>query len=548
MLSPVRPRLVEDILDNHLAIGDKEGVVRLTIAFIAILLVESVIQFVQTYLANKVAQSITLDMRAELFRHIVSFRLRYFDKTPVGQFVTRLIGDIDGIAEVFSVGLLDIMRDLLKLVVIITYMFWMDWQMTLIVLIPIPVLFYATRLFQLAVRRSFQDVRNEVARINVFVQEHVTGMNIVQVFNREEVESRKFYQINREHRNAHIRGIWAYSVFFPVVELLSAASIALMLWWGVGSSLAGDMTPGRLMSFSLFITMMYRPIRQMADNFNVLQMGVVNAERVFKVLDTDQSEINKGTIDASSIRGDIELKNLWFAYDDENWVLRDINLAIKPGKMTAIVGSTGSGKSSMVNLINRFYTFQKGELIIDGRRVDEYELTSLRRNVGMVLQDVFLFSDTIFNNITLKDPSVTREMAEHAAREVGVHDFIMSLPGGYDYHVRERGGMLSVGQRQLISFVRAYVASPRILILDEATSSIDPESEKLIQYATERLTQDRTSVVIAHRLSTIQHADQIVVLHHGEVVETGTHDELMALNGFYKRLFLLQFQDPENAA
>lgn len=540
-MSPVRPVLVQRIVDDHLFAGHEMDVLRLSILFVFVLIIEAGIQFFQTYLANKVAQSITLDMRSELYQHVIRFRLKYFDKTPVGQFVTRLISDIDGIAEVFSVGLLDIMRDILKLVVIVGYMFYMDWQMTLIVLFPIPVLIYATRLFQIAVRKSFQDVRNQVARINVFIQEHVTGMNIVQIFNQEEREGHKFENINKEHRDAHIRGIWAYSVFFPVVELLSAASIALMLWWGVGAAMVSRMEPGALLSFSLFITMMYRPIRQMADNFNVLQMGVVNAERVFKVFETKEGEVDEGKLDASGVKGELNCTDLWFAYNDQNWVLRGLNLHIPAGKMTAIVGATGSGKSSLVNMFNRFYEYQKGNVRLDGRVLTDYKLASLRRNVGLVLQDVFLFSDSIHNNITLRDPDISREQVIQGAKEVGVHDFIMALPGGYEYNVHERGGMLSVGQRQLISFVRAYVTKPRILILDEATSSIDSESERLISYATAQLTKNRTSVVIAHRLSTIQKADQIAVMDEGKIVEIGTHEQLMAANGLYRKLFLLQF-------
>jgi ATP-binding cassette subfamily B multidrug efflux pump len=545
-MSPVRPVLVQKIVDEHLFLGHEWDVLKLSMLFVVVLLIEAGIQFFQTYLANKVAQSITLDMRSELYQHVIRFRLKYFDKTPVGQFVTRLISDIDGIAEVFSVGLLDIMRDILKLVVIVGYMFYMDWQMTLIVLIPIPILIYATRLFQVAVRKSFQDVRNQVARINVFIQEHVTGMNIVQIFNQEEREAYKFENINREHRDAHIRGIWAYSVFFPVVELLSAASIALMLWWGVGAAMISRMEPGALLSFSLFITMMYRPIRQMADNFNVLQMGVVNAERVFKVFETKEAELDEGSADASLVRGQLDCQDLWFAYSDENWVLKGLNLHIPAGKMTAIVGATGSGKSSLVNLFNRFYEYQKGQVSLDGKCLSEYDLASLRKNVGLVLQDVFLFSDTIYNNITLHDNSITREEVIQGAKEVGVHDFIMSLPGGYEYNVHERGGMLSVGQRQLISFVRAYVTKPKILILDEATSSIDSESERLISYATAQLTKNRTSVVIAHRLSTIQNADQIAVMDHGKIVEIGSHEQLMAADGMYRKLFLLQFISTNN--
>jgi len=539
----IRPEQTREIIDTEIPNKNWNGVLRITILFIIVLLIEAIIQYAQTQLANRVAQSITMDMRSELYKHVTKFKLSYFDKTPVGQFVTRLISDIDGIAEVFSVGILDILRDLIKLVVIIAFMFYLNWKMTLMVLIPIPILIYATRIFQVAVKKSFNDVRNEVARINVFIQEHVTGMNIVQIFNREKQEKEKFDTINKEHRSAHIRGIWAYSVFFPVVELLSAASVALMIWWGLHESLSGTMTPGMLLEFSTFITMMYRPIRQMADNFNVLQMGVVNAERVFKLLDAQEEQKDEGTTEANNLQGEIAIKNLWFAYKDENWVLKNISLDIRPGQMIAFVGATGAGKTSVAGLLNRFYDFQSGEILIDKKSIHNYSLPSLRSAVAIVLQDVFLFNDTILNNITLYDKNITREQVIEASKLVGTHDFISRLPGGYDYNVRERGGMLSSGQRQLLSFVRAYVQNPQILVLDEATSSVDTESELLIQSATEKLTQGRTSIVIAHRLSTIRKADNIVVMDKGEIVETGSHQELLERGGIYHRLFELQFQD-----
>jgi ATP-binding cassette subfamily B protein len=473
---------------------------------------------------------------------VVRFKLGYFDKTPVGQVVTRVISDVDGIADVFSAGILDIFRDLLKLVFIIGFMFWLDWKMTLIILIPIPLLFYATRLFQQAVKSSFNDVRDQVARINVFIQEHVGGMYIVQIFNRENQEEARFRQINREHRDAHIRGIWAYSIFFPVVELLSAGSVSLMIWWGLRGSLSGEMTPGLLLEFSTFITMMYRPIRQMADNFNVLQMGVVNAERVFKLLDTHAEQADHGTFNASSLRGNISFENVHFEYVEGQTVLQDISLNIPAGSMVAFVGATGAGKSSIAGLINRYYDFQHGRITIDSVDIQSIQLDSLRKHVSLVSQDVFLFNDTIFNNITLRDEHISLEAVIAASKEIGAHDFIDRLPGGYDYNVRERGGMLSVGQRQLISFVRAYVRNPSILVLDEATSSVDTESELLIQQATERITSNRTSIVIAHRLSTVQRADIIYVVDKGKIAESGTHQALIAHNGIYRRLFELQFQ------
>jgi ATP-binding cassette subfamily B protein len=468
--------------------------------------------------------------------------LSYFDKTPVGQVVTRVISDVDGIADVFSAGILDIFRDLLKLFFIIGFMFWLDWKMTLIVLIPIPILFYATRLFQQAVKNSFNDVRDQVARINVFIQEHVSGMQIVQIFNRETQEKQRFDTINQEHRDAHIRGIWAYSIFFPVVELLSAGSVSLMIWWGLRGSLSGEMTPGMLLEFSTFITMMYRPIRQMADNFNVLQMGVVNAERVFKLLDTLAAQEDTGTIEATHLQGKISFEHVSFEYVEGQPVLKDISLEIPSGGMVAFVGATGAGKSSIAGLINRYYDFQKGSITIDSKDIRSYRLSSLRKQVALVSQDVFLFNDTIFNNITLRDESISMEAAIAASKEIGAHTFIERLPGGYNYNVRERGGMLSVGQRQLISFVRAYVRNPSILVLDEATSSVDTESELLIQHATERITSNRTSIVIAHRLSTVQRADTIYVVDKGVIAESGSHQELLKQDGLYRRLFELQFQ------
>jgi ATP-binding cassette subfamily B protein len=538
----IRPEQMRSMLDEAVPGGNKERIISIGIAFIGMLMFEALIQYIQTQLANRVAQSITFDLRSEIYAHVVKFRLSYFDKTPVGQVVTRVISDVDGIADVFSAGILDIFRDLLKLIFIVGFMFWLDWKMTLIVLIPIPILFYATRLFQQAVKNSFNDVRDQVSRINVFIQEHVSGMHIVQIFNREKQEKQRFERINQEHRDAHIRGIWAYSIFFPVVELLSAGSVSLMIWWGLRDSLSGNMTPGLLLEFSTFITMMYRPIRQMADNFNVLQMGVVNAERVFKLLDTQAAQTDTGTSSANKLQGAIRFEHVSFEYIEGQPVLKDINLDIKAGQMVAFVGATGAGKSSIAGLINRFYDFQQGRITIDGTDIHSLQLSSLRNHVALVTQDVFLFNDTILNNITLYDSSITEEAVIAASKEIGAHAFIERLPGGYHYNVRERGGMLSVGQRQLISFVRAYVRNPEILVLDEATSSVDTESEHMIQHATERLTQNRTSIVIAHRLSTIQRADIICVVDKGIIAESGSHQDLLNKNGMYRRLFELQFQ------
>lgn len=541
-ITVVRPEQMRQMLDVAVPGGDVNVMFQVAMAFLGVLIFETVVQYVQTLVANSVAQKVTLDMREKLFAQVIRYKLSYFDKTPVGQLVTRHISDIDGIAEVFSVGLLDIIRDVLKLVVIVGYMFFLDWKMTLIVMIPIPILLWATRVFQQAVKKSFQDVRNEVARMNVFVQEHVTGMNIVQFFNRQSSEEKKFIEINAEQRKAHIRGIWAYSVFFPVVEILSAMSISLMLWWGVHSGLKMETTPGLILEFSMFVSMMYRPIRQMADNFNVLQMGVVNAERVFKLMDEDHSEHAGGEVILEEVKGEIAFENVHFQYVENHPVLRDFNLHIEAGKRAAIVGATGSGKSTIISLLNRFYEVNQGKISIDGVCVNQIEKDHLRKMIGVVLQDVFLFSDSIRNNLKLYDATISDEQMIEAATMVGAHQFIMALPGGYDFDVKERGTLLSTGQRQLLAFVRVFLQNPKIVILDEATSSVDTESEILIQRATELLTKDRTSVVIAHRLSTIQSSDIIFVLEKGEVLEQGSHAELMANSGHYSKLVELQYK------
>lgn len=542
-LAPVRPILIRYGIDNEIPKGDKEGLLNVFLLVVLTLFVEAVLQFYQTYYANWVAQSVTLDLRSKLYDHVLRFRLKYFDKTPVGTFVTRLISDIDGIAQIFSNGILTIIGDILKLVVVIAVMFYQDWKLTLIVLSPIPVLLIATKIFQVAIKKAFTSVRNQVSRMNNFVQEHVTGMSIVQIFNREEREKEKFEKINKEHRTANIKSIWAYSIFFPVVELLSAASVALLLWWGVGDFVQEKVTLGVMLEFIFYIFMLYRPIRQLADRFNVLQMGIVNSERVFKVFDTDERMTNEGTKEVGHFKGDIEFKNVWFAYNDEDWVLKDVSFKVKAGETLAFVGATGAGKSSVINLLSRFYEFQKGEITIDGTPLRELSIDCIRDNIAVVLQDVFLFSDSIRNNITLNNPDITNEELIEASKVVGAYDFIKRLPGDFDFDVKERGGMLSVGQRQLLAFIRAYVYNPSILVLDEATSSVDTESELLIQQAIESITKGRTSIVIAHRLSTIQKADKIIVLEKGKVVEMGSHQELLSNDGHYKKLFELQFQE-----
>lgn len=518
-----------------------EGLMFMLIAVVVLLAVEALLQFYQTYLANWVAQSVTLDLRSRLYKHVLAFKLRYFDRTPVGSFVTRHVSDIDGIAQIFSDGILNVVGDVLKLVVVLAVMFYTDWRLSLIVLAPIPVLILATRVFQKAIRKAFTDVRNEVNKMNVFVQEHVTGMSLVQVFRREKREQERFQAINKEHRDANIRSIWAFSIFFPLVELLSAASVAFLLWWGMRTAISGTVTLGTLLEFILYVFMLYRPIRMLADRFNVLQMGVVNAQRVFDILDTEARIADEGSVSMKRVSGTIAFKNVWFAYEDEDWVLKNVSFDVNPGQSVAFVGATGAGKSSVINLLGRFYEYQKGQITLEGVDIRDLDLAVIRKHVSIVLQDVFLFSDSIHNNVTLLNPEISREKVIEAAKEIGTHDFIMGLPENYDYNVRERGGMLSVGQRQLLAFMRAYVYNPSILILDEATSSVDTESEELIQRAIEKITKGRTSIIIAHRLSTIQRADRIIVLDKGQIIQSGNHNELLKEEGHYRRLYDLQF-------
>lgn len=545
-ITPVRPLLIQYTIDNYIMIPDKQGLLWMTMLMIGLVIIEAIANFFYIFLANFLGQNVIKDLRVELFSHINQFKLKYFDNTPIGTLVTRVVSDIETIAEIFSQGLLVIIGDLLKLIVAVSFMFYQDWRLTLISLSTIPILLVATYIFKNGIKSSFQQVRTEVAKLNAFLQEHITGMNVVQIFNREEEEMKRFKEINARHRDANIRSVWYYSIFLPVVEILSAASIGLLVWWGAKEVLiSNDITLGTIMAFILYIYMLFRPIRELADKFNTLQMGMVSSERVFKVLDTTSNIENKGNEHLDNTTGDIEFKNVWFAYNEEDWVLRDVSFKVKPGKTLAIVGATGAGKSSIINLLSRFYEYNKGEISVDGRNVRNYKLDSLRSNIGVILQDVFLFSDTVESNITLKNPKITHEQVVTAAKAVGAHQFIEKLPSGYDYDVKERGAMLSVGQRQLIAFVRAYVYNPKILVLDEATSSIDTESELIIQKALEKLTKGRTSIVIAHRLSTVQNADKILVLEKGEVIEEGSHSELLEKDGHYKNLFELQFRESE---
>lgn len=562
-LSPVRPILIQYTLDKFVFASPKISIVQtffdkfisvgnnsntemlfiMMLVLVTLLISEAIMQFADSYLTNSLGQKVIKDIRVQLYKHIVNMRLKYYDKNPIGMLVTRAVSDIEVIADIFSNGLIVIIGDILKIVVIVIVMFVINVELTLIVLTTIPLLLIATYIFKKSVQRSFQEVRTQVARLNSFVQEHITGMNIIQIFNREKAEYKKFDEINAKHRNANVDSIMAYSIFFPVVEILSSLALALIVWWGGKGVLQGHTTIGQLMSFILFLNMMFRPIRQLADRFNTLQMGMVSSERVLKVLDTIEIIENKGIKHATNIQGNVEFKDVWFAYNEEDWIIKNISFSVKSGETVALVGATGAGKSSIINLLNRFYEYNKGTIAIDGTDVRDYELTSLRKNIGVVLQDVFLFSDTIANNISLNNPDITREQIIAASKMVGAHDFISKLPNTYDYNAMERGGMLSVGQRQLISFIRAYVYNPKILVLDEATSSIDTESEKLIQNAIDILTKGRTSIIIAHRLATIQKADKIIVMDKGEIIEMGNHQELLKKNGQYKRLFELQFKE-----
>lgn len=548
-LGPLRPWLIGSVVQEYIIQNqNEEKLLTWTLIIIGMLLMEGILQFVANYFSNLFAQSIIRDIRQRLMSHIMTFRIRYFDKTPVGSLVTRLISDLEAITEVFSAGLMAIIGDLLMVVFVIIGMFMVDWRLAILTLIPIPLLIISTRIFARYVRGTQIQESIQVTKLNNFVNERLTGMSIVQLFNRQKAESEEFDRINKDHRKAHFNAVWAYSIFFPMVEFLSSLSIALLLVWGalaVQGKGADDIEKmyGTIFAFILWIYMLYRPIRQLADKFNVLQRGTVRAERVFEILDKEDHIQNEGTNKECAFDRDIEFKDLYFAYNDEDWVLKNINLEIKTGTTVAFVGATGAGKSSIVNLIGRFYEYQKGEIRLGDIDINDIDLAYLRKNVAIVLQDVFLFSDTVLNNITLNDPNITREQVIEASKVVGAHDFIMMLPNGYDYEVGERGGVLSGGQRQLLSFIRAYVYNPSILILDEATSSVDSESEALIQNATERLTKGRTSIVIAHRLSTIQKADKIVVLDKGEIKEQGSHSELLKKNGYYRTLHDMQFSD-----
>jgi len=549
LLGPLRPLMTQYILDHYLYPGDLHGLLLMSVAMLLVLVIQSILQYFHLWYTNLLGQNVIRDMREVLFNRMSRFRVQYFDKTPVGASVTRSVSDMETIADIFAEGLIIIIGDILQLAVIITVMFVVDWRLSLISLSTIPLLLIATSIFKNKIKSAFSGVRTQVSALNTFVQEHLTGIRIVQIFSRQKEELRKFKVINDKHRIENNRSVWYYSIFFPVVEILSAISIGLIVWYGAGGVIREEVTFGNLVAFIMYINLLFRPIRELADKFNTLQMGMVSSERIFKVMDEDQISPNTGTHQPEKIIGHIEFRNVWFSYDEiadtsiePNWILKDLNFKIEPGEMVAFIGATGAGKSTIINLLNRFYVINKGEILIDNVNIDEYDLHYLRSEIGVVLQDVFLFSDSIMNNITLKNASIPEQKVIQAAKDLGAKDFIESLPGKYNFIVQERGGLLSTGQRQLISFVRAYAYNPSILILDEATSSIDSDTEELITKATESLTEKRTSIVIAHRLATIQKADRIIVLEKGEIVESGTHVELLQKGGQYQQLFEIQFK------
>lgn len=543
LVAALRPWLLQQTIDKYIATKNSEGLLFFIVLMLIVLIVEVLLQLVFIYISNWLGQHIIRDIREKLFKHMMHFKMAYFDKSSVGRLVTRVVSDSETIASFFGQGLFMIVSDLLKMIVVAIVMLWMNWKLSLITFAVLPLLVYATKIFQIAIKSAYQEVRIQVANLNSFVQERIVGMNIVQLFGREQAEYTKFVSINEKHKKAHIKTVWYYSVFFPIAEVLSSVAIGLLVWYGgLRAVVDSSITVGQIIGFITMAEMLYRPLRQIADKFNTLQMGLVAAERVFEVLDTKSNLRKIGNIKASNLKGNISFKKVHFSYIKDEEVLKGISFDVKQGERIAIVGATGSGKSTIIRLINRFYEIEKGEICLDNQNIENFTIESLRDEIAVVLQDVFLFSDDIYNNITLKNPTISLDQVKEAAKQIGIHDFIMSLPGGYSYNVKERGAMLSSGQRQLIAFLRAYVSNPTILILDEATSSIDSHSEKLIQFATDKITLNRTSIIIAHRLATVKKVDKIIVMDKGEIKEIGTHKELLKIeNGFYKNLYDKQF-------
>ena len=544
IFAALRPYLLKLTVDDYIKTHDQAGLLWYVTLMGIVLILEVLSNFFFVYWANWLGQDIVKDVRVKLFKHMLSFKMKYYDTAPVGQLITRSVSDMESIAKIFSQGLFMIASDLLKMIVILIFMLNENWKLTIIVFIAMPILVFVTRIFQRKMQVTFEEVRNQIANLNTFVQERVTGMKIVQLFNRENIEYEKFKEINSKHKNAWVKTILYNSIFFPIADIISSLTLGFIVLYGGFRILDGDTstTFGDIFSYTMYIGMLFNPLRQIADKFNEMQMGMISANRVFEILDTKDHIQDIGTIEAPIFDGAIEFKEVKFSYIDNEEVIKGINLTVQPGQTIAIVGATGAGKTTIINLLNRFYEINSGTIYIDNQNIHDYTLDSLRKQIAVVLQDVFLFADTILNNITLNNPEITREHVLAAAKKIGVHDFINSLPGGYDYNVKERGVMLSSGQRQLIAFLRAYVSNPSILILDEATSSIDMYSEELIQKATETITKGRTSIIIAHRLATIINADKIVVMDKGIIVEQGTHQELLKVtSGYYKNLYDSQF-------
>ena len=543
ILGPARPMIINYAIDNFIIVPDKEGLINITILLVCILMMEGIVQFFYIFMSTWLGQHVIQDLRSKIFKHILSLRMKFFDNTPIGTLVTRTISDIETIADIFSQGLLVIIAELLKLAVVISLMFYTDWRLTLIALLIVPVLLFATSWFKRNIKKSFQDVRSQISNLNTFVQEHIVGMNIIQIFNREDAEYEKFVEINKKHRDANVRGIFYYAVFFPVVEVLSAVSIGLIVWYGGQGILEGkDITIGELVAFILFIYMMFSPIRQLADRFNILQMGIVGAERVFNILDTDEKIEDSGSDKIDIEDCSITYKNVNLSYNNKEWILKNLNFDIESGKMLALTGRTGAGKTSIVNVLNRFYEINSGSITVGKKDINEISIANLRENIALVQQEVFLFSDTLYNNITLFENNISKEDVMMAAKEIGIDAFISSLPNGLDYIVAERGVSLSAGQRQLIAFLRVYVRNPKILILDEATASIDSETENLLQSALMKISNNRTTIVIAHRLSTVVNSDKILYLENGSVLESGSHQELLDAKGLYAKAFNSQVE------
>jgi len=542
VLGTLRPFLIQRLIDVNIEQGDMRGL-NVQFGLLLVLLVgHAGVSYLQTYYGGWLGQYIVRDIRTDLYQHLLGLKLSFFDRTPIGVLVTRNISDVETLSDVFSEGLAAMAGDILQILFIMAFMFWIDWRLTLVSLSVIPPLLFSTYVFKEKVKKSFQDVRNAVAKLNSFVQEHLTGMNVVQIFNNEEREFRKFEQINQEHTQANIRSVLYYSVYFPVAEVLAAIGVGLLVWYAAQGQIEGSISKGALIAFIMYNALFFRPIRQIADRFNTLQLGLVSTERLLKLLDNKDLVATTGTYAPEQLQGEVEFKNVWFAYNEPEWVLKNISFHVKPGQTIAFVGATGAGKTSIINLLSRFYDIQQGSICVDGRDLREYDLSQLRRQIGVVLQDVFLFAGSIRDNITLGNTTISDERIWEAADLVGARRFMERLPGALDYPVMERGATLSVGQRQLISFVRAMVYQPRVIVLDEATSSVDSETEELIQEAIEKLMKGRTSLVIAHRLSTIQKADKIIVLDKGEIKEAGTHEELLQLEGgYYGQLYRMQY-------